>query len=63
MAINYTSILGLPLIDADHDKPESVAAMKAMSTTLDALFSYFIVDRVSGEIITDRIAGQPVINM
>jgi len=37
MAINYTSILGLPQITLEHDAAESVAAMAAMATTLDAL--------------------------
>jgi hypothetical protein len=64
MTISYTGDFRFRQITYLHDGQEAATAYNESMTKANDLFSYLIVSRLAGNgnIITDRVTGQPIYN-
>jgi len=57
-----TNILGLEQPEYLSDGETGINAYKTNFAKIDNIYTYCIVDRISGNIITDRATGQPILS-
>ena len=57
-----TPVLGLTQPEYLSDGETAVGAVNTNFTIIDGIYSYFITDKLSGDIVTSKFDGRPVID-